>query len=523
MGEIPHVDFISIRPVGSAVLHSIHLMLPFPFEITARWFVILEYLLYSFLWLGLFLASDSFGRKPKVMTIIVLAVSVFLLNQNHYNLFPWTTIDALFFTVISLFLYFRQNPKVKSQLKVWLRTALIVFFFSCAALCRQTFALPALVLVIIMGLEAISSKKFVLFITAAVVGGLPVWAYAFMLILNLGGPDFIIQMTGRTEFWQTGISRYFQEFWETPFLLVYLGSIVLLLLHRLGARIAQLSRIFAFSYIFFFVLLVLLVFLDPGRLFKYSFNMFWISALIWLTSSVLKPQERKLNKLLFWTLLISWTSSISLGDNAPVFAIGLLFIAGMAVTMSLIKNLEVTLKANKMLQVVAGVASAIILVLSVNAQRENNYRDLSARELDSNIQADFPGMGKIKVNERVACYMEEIKRIYETLNRPKGRFVVLPNAALIYPLLDSPNPFPLDWMQGAEFVGSEEEVNDRITSLLANREVYMLIDRYDSKRLAEGWIAWVPDQANYPYIDIIEAESELIDLPSAYFEIRKSR
>ena len=34
-GQIPHLDFISIRPVGSAVLHSLHFISPLPLEVSA--------------------------------------------------------------------------------------------------------------------------------------------------------------------------------------------------------------------------------------------------------------------------------------------------------------------------------------------------------------------------------------------------------------------------------------------------------------------------------------------------------
>ena len=33
-GQIPHLDFISIRPIGSAVFHSIHFISPLPLEIS---------------------------------------------------------------------------------------------------------------------------------------------------------------------------------------------------------------------------------------------------------------------------------------------------------------------------------------------------------------------------------------------------------------------------------------------------------------------------------------------------------
>jgi len=49
-GEIFHKDFISIRPVFSGILHVIHFYSPLPLETSARWFVLFEFIIISFVW-----------------------------------------------------------------------------------------------------------------------------------------------------------------------------------------------------------------------------------------------------------------------------------------------------------------------------------------------------------------------------------------------------------------------------------------------------------------------------------------
>ncbi len=98
-GEIPHKDFISIRPVFSGILHGVHLISPLPLQLSARWFVLLEYFIYSFLWIILLFNVFKFdlGKSyRKYFAFIFLAFFSFLLNVNNYNLYPWTTIDAIF-------------------------------------------------------------------------------------------------------------------------------------------------------------------------------------------------------------------------------------------------------------------------------------------------------------------------------------------------------------------------------------------------------------------------------------------
>ena len=44
----------------------------------------------------------------------------------------------------------------------------------------------------------------------------------------------------------------------------------------------------------------------------------------------------------------------------------------------------------------------------------------------------------------------------------KDRFVLLPNNAFIYPILQSRNPFPVDWMQHDEYNNSEKKLFEKI-------------------------------------------------------------
>ena len=117
-GEVPHRDFISIRPAGSGVIHAINFYSPLPLEISARWMVLFEYLFGS-IFITSLLAGSWFRGLRKSLFLLVVGVSVvlmFLLNQNHYNLFPWTTIDALFWFSLALYGWYKlKNSPGKSS------------------------------------------------------------------------------------------------------------------------------------------------------------------------------------------------------------------------------------------------------------------------------------------------------------------------------------------------------------------------------------------------------------------------
>ncbi len=65
---------------------------------------------------------------------------MFILNQNHYNLFPWTTIDGLFWFSLALFSWYKLKISQASKHLRW--QILILFAVTCSLVCRQTFALP---------------------------------------------------------------------------------------------------------------------------------------------------------------------------------------------------------------------------------------------------------------------------------------------------------------------------------------------------------------------------------------------
>ncbi|MCD6332104.1 MAG: hypothetical protein J7L89_02415, partial [Bacteroidales bacterium] len=176
-GEIPHAGFISIRPVGSAILHLLNFLSPFPLEWSSRWFVLIEYFLYSlFLTLSLKNISglrSSFKEHPFLLPFLTLAV--FVLNQNHYNLFPWTTIDALLWISIASY-GFTLKPDHR------LRGVLVVLGSVLAACSRQTFLLPGVVLSIIWFAGICKRRAWYQLLPALVIGLIPVGVYLGVLI-----------------------------------------------------------------------------------------------------------------------------------------------------------------------------------------------------------------------------------------------------------------------------------------------------------------------------------------------------
>ncbi|MCD6346091.1 MAG: hypothetical protein J7L96_01595 [Bacteroidales bacterium] len=531
-GQIPHHDFISIRPVGSAVIHSIHFYSFLPFEISARWFTLLEYMAYSFLWTLLFVRSWKYQSRITAFVLPVLLGSwVFILNQNHYNLFPWTSIDAIMLFSVALFVYLKHGRDFYHSKYAWIRLSIIIFFAVSASLCRQSFAFPLVILVIVILVYAVRKNKLISSLSALFIGAAPAWVYLIVLLKHRALGEFLSQMTGRTELWQTGIAKFGYEFWHSPVLILYFILVILILYQRLVQKDVGIMRRILNSGGWFDQLIIavsvvagFMVFIRPGQLFHLSFILFWLLLLQLLLALFRENMKGIAIKHAGWVIIIAWTSAISLGDNAPVFTIGLLIGSIFIISMPNVRtNRAFTSTFRQFRYPVLFLFTIVFVIVGIKGQLHNNYRDLPAGSLHFGVSDEYPEMGEVRTNQRVFSYMQDIKRIYTELGEPAGRFVVLPNASLIYPLLHSPDPFPLDWMQEPEFVGQDSIVTSLIRQVIKNEEIYILFDKFNSKLLADTLIEMVYDPKVYPYYEGLVHETEHVKIVSKWFELRKSQ
>jgi hypothetical protein len=529
-GEIPHRDFVSIRPVGSAVMHAINFYSPLPLELSARWLVLMEYLFTAIL-ISLLLVSRWFRGLRPANYLALLAGSIlfiFVMNQNHYNLFPWTTIDALFWFSLSLFLANRVTEPGSRGLIVQ-----VFFWFSISfsALCRQTFALPGLILgiqvLVRIWKENGGNRKVRLRRTLAglIPGLLPLWIYAAVLTFSHSWADFVSQMTGRTEFWETGVVRFTDSFWQSPmpalFILVLFAGLIkrwVVEAERDPFPVDLAISILKLGSFSGKVLLVLIVFIKPGLLFPVSFLFFWFLVLdlllLWIHAGRFPGWARPVG----WILLVAWTSAISLGDNAPVFALG--WLSGTAFLVQIKDFHERRYRNLRPVQLVlACLLIPALLVLSVRTQLNVNYRDLPAGRLTERGGDIFPGLKGIRLSPAMAGYLGEIRDRYESFGSPRGRFAVWPNNALIYPLLDSPDPFPLDWMQAAEFIGNEQRVNRSVRKVLETPGAVVLVERMNVKWLATEQVPIDRNSADYPYLKLLDSLAQKVEAGSTRFDV----
>lgn len=534
-GEIPHKDFISIRPVASAYLHAIYFNLPFPLEVTARWFVILEFFAFSLLWIFILFSTFKLKYKQKnnyEIVFLSLLVFTFILSLSLYNLFPWTTIDAVLFSMIGFFLVlsvFNEQLSKKNILKI----SFGLLFFSLASLCRQNFALITILAFSFVGFQFFKRNLYNHLIICLLIGSIPFLLYLIMLLKNDAFTLFLKQMTGRTELFQTGIITFAKSFFKSGLLILniaLIGAVIYYKYKRKMNKTASLVEMFKkimASVVLLYSILTLffsaiIFFNGITDLFSYSFDLFWILAIFVFAVLLLFSLTLKQKTVLIFAVFLSWTSSISLGDNAPVFVIGIMSstILYLLFTLAYLTKLrfKYQFKEQKGLYVFSAFV-LIMFVLSIFAQRKHNYRELSANKLTCNLGEIIPAFGSIKTNTRTFEYLKEIKFLYDSLNA-KDKFVVLPNNAAIYPLLKTKNPLIIDWAQPAEYVGNEDLFNNQLNELINNSDLFILIEKYNSKLISGK--PELLDYREYTYIDLIMNKCTEIKTSCSYFRTFKT-
>jgi hypothetical protein len=136
-GEVPHKDFVSIRPAGSSYLHSIALFVTGDVVVNARWIVIFQFFIIALIAsLTIYKLLSNQYKKSSIIVFVTMLLSIFTMSILNYNLYSWTTIDAVFWSVLAIPFIFNEKNKFAQIAGL--------IFLSFAALSRQTFALVAI-------------------------------------------------------------------------------------------------------------------------------------------------------------------------------------------------------------------------------------------------------------------------------------------------------------------------------------------------------------------------------------------
>lgn len=542
-GEIPHKDFISLTPVFSGVIHMIHFYSPFPLEISARWFTLLEFFIYSFLWVYILFKIFNlrvWNKRRYILLSMCAGSFAFFLNVNTYLLFPVTTIDAFFFSAIGFTFYINKFNETYLYKKIlYIITGL--FFASLAVLCNQVFAIPALIMILYSLKKGIKNKLFLITLLVILVGTSPILMYIIFMYKNDALGLCVQQLASKFILIQTGTIQYIKSFFTAKLFIINLATLLLftylyiknkkwLFNNNKPIQLSE-SQLKFTSGIFLFYGLAAICFSfyyfisEQNNILNVPFELFWILIII----SFIIYQTLRLSALhktvIFAGILFSWTGSVSTISISPVFWPGIMAVSILVlVSFGLLHIFSIRLLAAPILKLI--LPSAIIIsitlfcTIAIYGQQKINYKDKPSSELTACLCSISDEFGEIETNLTTYTYYTEFTDIFNRFPGMKNNFVMIPNNAIIYPIMNSRNPFPVDWLQPDQYSDSEKYLYKKIKHAIQTNRIYLVLDIYDSQKMAFKYS--IVDYSKFKFLK--EFQDFFIEIPikSKFFKLYKS-
>lgn len=470
-GQVPHRDFISIRPVGSALLHLPELLLGGDHVfLVGRFVTWLEIGLIA--WCGVLLARRLTGQPHGRLGSALAVVAAFVFTAGSFPIMPWHTIDGLALAAGGFALVTSRGAALSLAGCALLGTA---------ALCRQNL-LP-------LGLLAIA-----LLPAARRLVGAAAWLaapvlYAASLAVLGALPDAIEQMQSQTGLLEPGVLRYA----TSPHVLlgVVLGACV-----GLAARRADRSRLLGAAAELAVPALLAWAAWSMAQsanrfLWAASFAMFGASLGVTLTGLAPRRAVTGEVRLGVIALVTAWCTSISVGMNTPALAAGTLAIHLLAVA---------TPAPERRGRAGAALTLALFAAVTVpwcGARLTRIYRDRPAAELTAPLDGTLAGGRGLVTNARTAEVMKDLQRAIALAgDRPVAVVADFPAHWVRAP---APNPLSIDWPQGIEL--NRPELRARVAAdleQLRGRGV-IIVQRHHTATLAHGFVP-TPDSREYALI-----------------------
>ena len=476
-GQVPHVDFISIRPALSAIIHIPETyFLEDNLLYLSRLIVLIQFSIISVSWLKIFTKAFE-AELSSFQNFFIICIS-FMLCVHTFPLMSWATIDAIF--LISIGFYLSYVLKFK---KVGL------FLISCSYLCKQSFLFVPFAAIIFSG----EYKKPTLFFIAS----LPGLIYSFIIIFFGGLSDFILQISsGHGLPLCVGINITHLLTFN-----IWLGFISTLLYFALykpsfnrNIKITTLHK-YLLKLLFLGFLLIIFKYILFGEFFKISQILFGAS-LSFTSCIALKEGLNEKIGILLTAVLIGWSASLSQGYPQTALFSG---VFASMITIFIFVNNENNLRATFVC-----LLSLVIISSSFFTSRLNEiYREKPSSELSYKLEDNLSGSQNIVTNKNVYDLFGDLNKI--TNNYDNFKYIIIPDLPFYWAVSPRSNPMSVDWLQNVEVPGEvlQERVLKEIEDYV-NDEYLVIVQKFASNNLAFKLEAYKENE-NYsfaiPYIN----------------------
>ena len=427
-GEIPHVDFTSPRPLGSALLHLPEVFLGSGMLAASRLVVTLELLVIA----AVFTHSGRTGRTMGAIGGTALVLLAFLVDVGNWPITAWHTIDGLFLAAVAVWLV----PRATAVDGAW-RWILVWCVAGMAPLTKQGFLLVP----IIVALEVwrIAGRRALRFAPAIVLPWL-----AFLAWTHPGLAAIRAQSAGFTSDNIRSLA--------VPLDIIVSGSEPLAL--GLGVvcafvamRIATSTRYGKRMRDVFAPIILALPTLMLGASTHFAMENGWAlvpcASLVVVTFDAwLRTRDREVLVQLVQISLLGYAATISWSVPVPSL------ISGIALARAIVIVLGVNGTGRRVRATGAMVTTAILSVLTivasvlvVQARAAEPFLDVPRARLVHSVST--PAFRGVHVSAQVSAFEGSLQRCLR--EHPARWVTIAPVGAGEYPTLGVRNPFGIDW------------------------------------------------------------------------------
>lgn len=478
-GEIPHVDFTSPRPLGSAFIHAPFVMFPIGMLAVSRLFVV-----FQFFWIAKMSMKIVFRESELERTFIGFSLTAvtFLINIGTWPIMAWHTLDGIFVGVTAIALAKINIEKSQNRILYWIIPLLLA---GIAPLIKQGFA----VVPILMLLWIIVAKTKNLIPWA----GLMLLPGVLFLIVTIQTPGGLLSQlhSGSKRELLEPVNTFANGLRSGGFISLTTALVVTLfgslMISRRSPKLALLGSILSIA-----------IAIRISVLQDFSMFTFWADCFVLINLFLLLAFCRD---LIEWVkhgsiLALAFAAALSWGVSNPSIFGGSLLLAAISLTHSLNRKSSVFKSISS--SVISAVVAGVVVLTSVfmfQTRSRNMYVEPPREELAFSV--DLPQFKFIRMSKNSAEYLNSIQ--FCLAKYPAETLVVLPDGPGLYPLLNNVNPFDSDWWLGAERVPDKEQ-RDLIT-------VQELNDR-------DNWLVLVQ---SYFVFDLAKMPSEYVSLKRDMF------
>lgn len=414
-GEVPHRDFISIRPVLTPLIHTIDLLISdeYTFRVS-RTIVLIEYALIVFFTCLVF--EKKCRRFSLIEKIIITAIGLMLLMDYSFFGIAWYTVDALLLGVTGLYFLQSENRTV----------ALIGFFLTgLSPLAKQSFGL--------FPLSAIAMSKPGRRLESLVAVGIGPLIYLLAMLYFGALNDFIVQLRSQSQIsylLSTGcrpiaaavclIAGYstayfasrFQDRGVWPRVVLFLSAIVFITLPLAWSQVSPSKSWFTFYFLIGW-------FLRSNPL-NYGFT--WISVIV--------------------PLVLAWSSSLSFFHSTVAFFGFWLF----AMSCHVIFLNQQQNSASRFYFIITSCLVVLVVFISIRTRSHTiTFMEPAISSVTYPLDGIVPGAKGIYTSEKNYAMYRDIRDAADLLQSNGLNPIVLPYVTFWNVMHKSKNPVAIDW------------------------------------------------------------------------------